>query len=359
MTQLLTSPTGLAGLPLKNRIVMAPMTRSRAEGNIPNELMTEYYRQRNGAGLVITEGVAPAPEALGYARIAGLFTDAQQAAWANIFRAVTEGGARIFVQLMHTGRIGHPANLPEGARLLAPSAVTAAGEIWTDAQGMQPHPLPEAMDADDLRRVREAFVDAARRAIAAGADGVELHGANGYLLAQFLNPRSNRREDGYGGSAGNRRRFVLEVVDATVAAIGAGRVGLRLSPFNAFNDLEANYPGEVEEFLALVDALQSRGLAYLHLAGGTVPAELLPEVRARHRGSLILNGGFDAARAEQALATGQADLVAFGRPFVANPDLVERVARRAPLAEFDPDTLYTPGAKGYTDYPALAEAALA
>jgi N-ethylmaleimide reductase len=237
--------------------------------------------------------------------------------------------------------------------------VTAAGEIWTDAQGMQPHPLPEAMDADDLRRVREAFVDAARRAIAAGADGVELHGANGYLLAQFLNPRSNRREDGYGGSAGNRRRFVLEVVDATVAAIGAGRVGLRLSPFNAFNDLEANYPGEVEEFLALVDALQSRGLAYLHLAGGTVPAELLPEVRARHRGSLILNGGFDAARAEQALATGQADLVAFGRPFVANPDLVERVARRAPLAEFDPDTLYTPGAKGYTDYPALAEAALA
>lgn len=357
MTRMLTSPARLGALELRNRVVMAPMTRSRAEGNLPNALMTEYYRQRNGAGLIITEGVAPAPEALGYARIPGLFTDAQQAAWAEVFKAVKAGGARIFVQLMHTGRIGHPANLPEGARLVAPSAVAAAGEIWTDSHGMQPHPVPEAMSAADLERVREAFADAARRAVAAGAEGVELHGANGYLLAQFLNPRSNRREDAYGGSAGNRRRFVLEVVDAVIAAIGADKVGLRLSPFNTFNDLEAGFPGEGDEFLALVEQLQSRHLAYLHLAGGTVPAELLPEVRAKHRGVLILNGGFDAERAEQALASGQADLVAFGSPFIANPDLVERFRTGAPLAELDASTLYTPGAKGYTDYPLIARAA--
>lgn len=357
MATQLTSPGRLGGLSLKNRFVMAPMTRSRADGNVPNALMTEYYRQRNGAGLVITEGVAPAPEALGYARIPGLFTDAQQAAWGDIFRAVQDGGARVFVQLMHTGRIGHPANLPAGARLLAPSAIAAAGEIWTDAAGMQAHPVPEAMTAADLAAARVAFVDAARRTVAAGGDGVELHGANGYLLAQFLNPRTNQRTDAYGGSAENRRRFVLEVVDATVAAIGAGRVGVRLSPFNPFNDLEANYAGETEEFLALVDELEARGLAYLHLAGGTVKGDVLAQVRARYRGTLILNGGYDPARAEADLAEGIADLVAFGRPFVANPDLVERVRLGAPLAAVDAATLYTPGEKGYTDYPAWNGAA--
>lgn len=357
MATQLTSPGRLGSLSLKNRVVMAPMTRSRAEGNVPNALMTEYYRQRNGAGLVITEGVAPAPEALGYARIPGLFTDAQQTAWGDIFRAIQDGGARVFVQLMHTGRIGHPANLPAGTRLLAPSAIAAAGEIWTDAAGMQAHPVPEAMTEADLAAAREAFVDAARRTVAAGGDGVELHGANGYLLAQFLNPRSNQRTDGYGGSAENRRRFVLEVVDATVAAIGAGRIGVRLSPFNPFNDLEANYAGEAEEFLALVDELEARGLAYLHLAGGTVKDEVLAQVRARYRGTLILNGGYDPARAEADLASGLADLVAFGRPFVANPDLVERVRLGAPLAAVDASTLYTPGEKGYTDYPAWTRVA--
>ena len=351
---LLHRPYDRAGLTLRNRIAMAPMTRSRAIGNVPNALMADYYRQRAGAGLVITEGTAPSPEALGYARIPGLFDEAQRAGWAAIADAVHAGGARLFVQLMHAGRIGHPDNLPAGATLLGPSAVAAAGTIWTDANGPQPHPVPKAMDADDIARVRGAFADSAVLARAAGADGVELHAANGYLLAQFLNPRSNVRTDGYGGSAGNRRRFVLETVDATVGAIGAARVGIRLSPFNPYNDLEAGYDGERDEFLALVDALATRGLAYLHLGGGTVDDALLAEVRARWTGTLIVNGGYDAARAEAVLEGGLADLVAFGAPFIANPDLPDRLRLGLPLAAPDPATFFSADARGYTDWPAAA-----
>ena len=351
---LLHRPYDRAGLTLRNRIAMAPMTRSRAIGNVPNALMADYYRQRAGAGLVITEGTAPSPEALGYARIPGLFDEAQRAGWAAIAHAVHAGGARLFVQLMHAGRIGHPDNLPAGATLLGPSAVAAAGTIWTDANGPQPHPVPKAMDADDIARVRGAFADSAVLARAAGADGVELHAANGYLLAQFLNPRSNVRTDGYGGSAGNRRRFVLETVDATVGAIGAARVGIRLSPFNPYNDLEAGYDGERDEFLALVDALATRGLAYLHLGGGTVDDALLAEVRARWTGTLIVNGGYDAARAEAVLEGGLADLVAFGAPFIANPDLPDRLRLGLPLAAPDPATFFSADARGYTDWPAAA-----
>ena len=351
---LLHRPYDRTGLTLRNRIAMAPMTRSRAIGNVPNALMADYYRQRAGAGLVITEGTAPSPEALGYARIPGLFDEAQRAGWAAIADAVHAGGARLFVQLMHAGRIGHPDNLPRGATLLAPSAVAAAGTIWTDANGPQPHPVPKAMDADDIARVRGAFADSAVLARAAGADGVELHAANGYLLAQFLNPRSNVRTDGYGGSAGNRRRFVLETVDATVGAIGAARVGIRLSPFNPYNDLEAGYDGERDEFLALVDALATRGLAYLHLGGGTVDDALLAEVRARWTGTLIVNGGYDAARAEAVLEGGLADLVAFGAPFIANPDLPDRLRLGLPLAAPDPATFFSADARGYTDWPAAA-----
>ena len=351
---LLHRPYDRTGLTLRNRIAMAPMTRSRAIGNVPNALMADYYRQRAGAGLVITEGTAPSPEALGYARIPGLFDEAQRAGWAAIADAVHAGGAQLFVQLMHAGRIGHPDNLPAGATLLGPSAVAAAGTIWTDANGPQPHPVPKAMAADDIARVRGAFADSAVLARAAGADGVELHAANGYLLAQFLNPRSNVRTDGYGGSAGNRRRFVLETVDATVGAIGAARVGIRLSPFNPYNDLEAGYDGERDEFLALVDALATRGLAYLHLGGGTVDDALLAEVRARWTGTLIVNGGYDAARAEAVLEGGLADLVAFGAPFIANPDLPDRLRLGLPLAAPDPATFFSADARGYTDWPAAA-----
>jgi N-ethylmaleimide reductase len=357
-TPTLFQPLEAGPLSLHSRIAMAPMTRSRAPGNIPNALMREYYGQRAGAGLQITEGVAPSPEGLGYARIPGLFNVAQARAWGEIAHAVHERGGKLVVQLMHTGRIGHGLNLPAGVdTLLAPSAIAAAGQMWTDEQGMQPHPVPKAMDADDLARVKASFVRAAEFAVAAGVDGIELHAANGYLLAQFLNPKSNHRSDAYGGNGENRRRFVLEVVDAVAAAIGRERVGIRLSPFNAFNDLEANYEGEEAELLELVRELSARRLGYLHLIAtpGAVPESTVDAVRAAYPGVLMLAGDFDRERAEAALAARRADLIAFGRPFIANPDLPRRLRERLPLASFDGDTLYSPGPKGYADYPAYGE----
>jgi N-ethylmaleimide reductase len=354
----LFQPLDAGPLSLRSRIAMAPMTRSRAPGNVPNALMREYYAQRAGAGLQITEGVAPAPEGLGYARIPGLFNVAQARAWGDIAHAVHERGGKLVVQLMHTGRIGHALNLPAGAQgLLAPSAIAAAGQMWTDQEGMQAHPVPKAMEAEDFAQVKAAFVRAAEFAVAAGVDGVELHAANGYLLAQFLNPKSNARSDEYGGSGENRRRFVLEVVDAVAAAIGHERVAIRLSPFNAFNDLESGFDGEEAELLELVRELSSRRLGYLHLIAtpGAVPASTVDAVRAAYHGVLMLAGDFDRERAEAALAAGRADLIAFGRPFIANPDLPRRLRERLPLAAFDPGTLYTPGAPGYADYPALEQ----
>lgn len=357
----LFQPLPHAALSLRNRIAMAPMTRSRALGNVPGELHRTYYGQRAGAGLIITEGTSPSADGLGYARIPGLYTQAQADGWRDVATAAHAGGAKLVVQLMHTGRIGHALNLPEGAELIAPSAVAAAGQMWTDSAGMQNHPVPKAMDADDLARVRGDFVQAAQLAIAAGLDGVELHAANGYLLGQFLNPRSNVRTDAYGGSAENRHRFVLEVVDAVVAAIGADRVGIRLSPFNPFNDLAANFDGEEEEFLALVQALSTRKLGYLHLIAtpGAVPPAVVRKVRQAFDGALILAGDYNRARAEADLASGLADIIAFGRPFIANPDLPQRLLDDAELTAFDPATLYTPGAAGYSDYPTLSEAVAA
>lgn len=350
----LFQPTAAGPLSLRNRIAMAPMTRSRALGNVPNAVMREYYRQRNGAGLVITEGVSPSAEGLGYARIPGLFTQEQARAWAGIAEVVHAGGAKLVAQLMHTGRIGHRANLAANATLIAPSAIRAAGQIWTDAAGMQDHDLPRAMDADDLVRVRGDFVRAARLAVDAGIDGIELHAANGYLLAQFMNPQSNQREDRYGGSAVNRQRFLLEVVDAVAAEIGADRVGVRLSPFNPFNDLAAGYPGEHEDTLMLATALAARGIAYLHLITPPVPEATVRGVRAAFPGTLVLAGDFDRERAETALAAGRADVVAFARGFIANPDLPDRMRRDLPLAAFDASTLYSAGSEGYSDYPAFA-----
>jgi N-ethylmaleimide reductase len=348
-------------LSLRNRIAMAPMTRSRAPGNSPNDLMSDYYAQRNSAGLVISEGTSPSPDGLGYARIPGLFTDEQAAGWGRIASAVHAGGAKFVVQLMHTGRVSHAANLPEGQQVIAPSAVAAAGQMWTDSAGMQDQPVPKAMDADDLARVRADYVRAAELAIAHGVDGVELHAANGYLLGQFLNPRSNVRTDNYGGSPENRRRFVLEVVDAVVAAIGRDRVGIRVSPFNPFNDLAANYDGEEVDYLDLVAELAKRRLGYLHLIAtpGAVPASVVRKTRVAFDGLLIVAGDYDRARADTDLAAGLADVIAFGRPFIANPDLPRRLQDGAALAGFDPQTLYTPDAKGYSDYPALPETAAA
>jgi N-ethylmaleimide reductase len=349
----LFQPLSAGPLSLKNRVAMAPMTRSRAPGAVPNALMGEYYHQRASAGLIITEGTAPAPEALGYARIPGIFNQAQRAGWAPIVDAVHAQGGKIVLQLMHVGRVAHPDNLPAGASSVAPSAIAAAGQIWTDTQGMQDMPVPKAMDTVDLLRVRGEFANAASLAVEAGADGVELHAANGYLLAQFLNPKSNQRSDQYGGSGENRRRFVLEVVDATIAAIGRERVGIRLSPFNTYNDLAANFDDEEAELLALVAALSKRRIAYLHLIAtpGAVPESTVDAVRAHFDGVLVLAGDFDRDRADTALAAGRADVIAFGRPFVANPDLTRRLAERLPLAGFDPAVLFSGQIEGYADYP--------
>ncbi len=358
---LLFSPTNIGQLALQNRIAMAPMTRSRAIGSVPNDTMLDYYRQRNSAGLLITEGTSPSADGLGYARIPGIFTQEQAAAWGKIAKAVQDGGSKLVIQLMHTGRIGHGLNLPEGSELIAPSAIAAAGQMWTDQQGMQNHPVPKAMDKNDLERVKNDYVHASKLAIAAGVDGVELHAANGYLLGQFLNPKSNVRDDEYGGSAENRRRYVLEVLDAVITEIGAGRVGMRISPFNPFNDLAANYEGEEAEYLDLVQELAKRDIAYLHLIAtpGAVPDSTVQTIREAFPGALMLAGDFNRERADAVLNSELADLVAFGRPFIGNPDLPQRLLKNIEFNAFNPDALYTPGPQGYSDYPTHAELAAA
>ncbi|MGH8105049.1 MAG: alkene reductase [Arenimonas sp.] len=358
---LLFSPKTIGQLALQNRIVMAPMTRSRAIDNIPNDTMRDYYQQRNTAGLLITEGTSPSANGLGYARIPGIFNQQQADAWGKIAKAVHAGGSKLVVQLMHTGRIGHELNLPAGHSLIGPSAVAAAGQMWTDQQGMQNHPVPKAMDRNDLERVKQDFVHASKLAIGAGLDGVELHAANGYLLGQFLNPRSNVRNDEYGGSAENRRRYLLEVLDAVSAEIGAGRVGVRISPFNPFNDLAANYENEEAEYLELTAELARRNIAYLHVIAtpGAVPDSSVQAIRDAFPGPLMLAGEFNRERAEAALNSGIADVVAFGKPFIGNPDLPARLLKNIALNAFNPDALYTPGPQGYSDYQPHEEAALA
>lgn len=355
----LFSKAALGPLTLQNRLVMAPLTRSRAIGNIPNDLMAEYYGQRAAAGLIITEGTSPSPNGLGYARIPGLFTPEQIAGWKKVTDAVHAKGARIFVQLMHTGRVGHPLNLPAGAKMVAPSAVAAAGQIYTDAEGMKDHPVPQAMTEADLAVARDEYVAAAKNAIAAGFDGIELHAANGYLLEQFIRPNSNIRTDRYGGGIENRFRFVAEVAEATIAAIGKDKVGIRLSPYGVASDMPL-YPEMEADYTYIAGKLNELGLVYVHLADhssmGTpqVPASIKETFRKAFKRTLILSGGYDLARAEADIAAGKADLIAFGRPALANPDLVERFKTGAALNAPDMATFYTPGPKGYTDYPALA-----
>jgi N-ethylmaleimide reductase len=355
---LLFSKTSLGSLTLQNHLVMSPLTRSRAAGNVPNDLMVQYYAQRASAGLIISEGTSPSPNGLGYARIPGIFSAAQVAGWKQVTAAVHAKGAKMFLQIMHCGRIAHPLNLPAGAHIVAPSAVVAAGEMWTDAEGMKPHPTPAAMSAEDIRVAIEEFAQGSKNALAAGFDGVELHSANGYLLEQFIRPNSNRRGDRYGGSIENRARFVLEVVDAVINAIGKDKVGIRLSPFGVFNDMPV-YPELAADYAYLAEQLNARGLVYIHLVDHSpmgapaVPDSIKATFRKLFKGALILSGGYDAARAEGDLAAGKCDLVAFGRPFLANPDLISRWQAGAALNTPDADTFYTPGPKGYTDYPTL------
>ncbi len=355
---LLFSKTTLGTLALQNRLVMAPLTRNRAIGNIPNELMALYYAQRAAAGLIITEGTSPSPNGLGYPRIPGIFSAAQVEGWKRITAAVHPRGAKMFMQLMHCGRIAHALNLPVGARVLGPSAVAAAGEMYTDAEGMKPNATPEAMTEADIKATIEEYAQAAKNAVAAGFDGIELHAANGYLLEQFIRPNSNQRTDRYGGAIENRARFVLEVAAAAIGAIGKDRVGIRLSPFGVFNDMPA-YATMDADYTYLARELNALGLVYIHLVDHSpmgapaVPESIKEMFRSVFKRTLMLSGGYDAARAESDLVAGKCDLVAAGRPFLANPDLVARWQSGAAVNAPDVGTFYTPGPKGYTDYPAL------
>jgi N-ethylmaleimide reductase len=355
MSNTLFTPTSLGKLQLKNRIVMAPMTRSRAIGNVPNELMAKYYSMRADAGLIITEGTSPSPNGLGYARIPGMFSDDQVKGWKQVNDAVHANGGKIFIQLMHTGRVSHPANMPAGARIVAPSALAAPGEMWTDSSGMQPHPVPAEMSEADIAQAIGEYANASKRALEAGFDGVELHGANGYLIDQFLNTATNQRTDKWGGGIDNRIRFAVEVAKATAAAIGADRLGMRISPYGVFNG--AVHDAKMDAmYLRLIEELNSIGLAYIHVVDHSsmgapeVSAELKAQIRANFKGKYILSGGYDVTRANADLDANHGDLVAFGRPFISNPDLVRKMQAGVALKAPDPATFYTPGEKGYTDY---------
>lgn len=356
MSELLFTPYRLGPIELRNRVVMSPMTRNRSEGNVPGELVATYYAQRGEAGLIVSEGTSPSPNGLGYPRIPGLFSQAQVEGWARVARAVHGVGSRIFVQLMHTGRVGHPLNLPPGARLLAPSPLAAPGEIYTDAQGPQPMPIPEAMDEAEILSTAAEYARSARLAVEAGLDGVELHGANGYLIDQFLNTASNRRTDRWGDTIGGRIRFAVEVAARTVAAIGGERVGIRLSPYGVFNGMSPDEAHD-ELYAELAARLGELGLLYIHLVdhSGLGAPPVKPEVkqliRERFPNAVILSGGYDRGRAERDLLEKRGDLVAFGRPFIANPKLVSKLKDGSPLVAPDPALFYTPGERGYTDYP--------
>ena len=346
----------LGAIDMKNRVVMAPLTRSRANTMaVHSDLAIEYYRQRAGAGLIITEATQVSYEAMGYCRTPGLHTPEQMAIWSKVVKAVHDAGGKIVVQLWHVGRIAHPLNRGVEADIVAPSALAAPGQMWTDEQGMQPHPVPRQLETEEIARIASDFAQAAQNAIAVGFDGVEIHSANGYLLHQFLSSNVNQRTDRYGGSIENRIRMPLEVVEAVLAKLPADRVGIRVSPGHQFNGIEEADMAEL--YAAYLTRLDSLGLAYLHVMRPFThasDADAVGLARANYKGAMIVAGGYDAVTGAEAITAGIAEAVAFGRPYIANPDLAERIASGAPLAEPHQATFYTPGAKGYTDYPRLA-----
>jgi N-ethylmaleimide reductase len=357
-TTTLLTPGRIGGLSTPNRLMMAPMTRSRAlAGGVPSELAIEYYAQRASAGLIATEGVAPNAVGLGYARTPAIETAEQIAAWKKITDAVHARGGHMFMQFMHVGRIGHSANRYTTEPLIAPSAVRANGQIWTDAHGLQDFDAPRALESSEIPGVIEGFAQATRNALAAGFDGVELHAASGYLPMQFLSSGSNQRTDGYGGSAQNRIRFVVEALQVMIGAAGdASRVAMKISPAIPFNDIQDDDP--IETYTALVTAVAPMGLGYLHVLRTPPLPNIFEVLRPLYSGTFAVGGGFDFASGNAALASGLADFVVFGKPFTSNPDLPERFAGGLDLTPFDATTFYTPGPKGYTDFlPASAQPA--
>jgi len=355
----LFDPIELNNIRLKNRIVMAPMTRSRAIGNVPNDLIAQYYRQRATAGLIVTEGVAPSPEGLGYARTPGIYSPEQIAGWKKVTSAVHEEGGKIFAQIMHSGRIGNVGNKPGGAAIMAPSAVRAQGDIWTDTEGMQAIGIPHAMTTEQVRQTIEDFANGAANAIEAGFDGIELHGANGYLIEQFLNPNTNTRTDEFGGSIANRIHFVIELVKAVIDRIGKERTAIRLSPYNQFNDM-ALYDEIFATYDLLTKELNNLGVVYVHVIDRSALATeegkaLIAAMRKNYNGAYILNGGYSVERADEAINSGLADLISFGSSFIANPDLPYRLQYNIPLAQPDVNLFYSAGAEGLVDYPVATE----
>lgn len=358
VTKLFT-PTELGALKLKNRVAMAPLTRSRADENgVPSELALEYYANRAGAGLIITEATQVSFEAMGYPRTPGIHTQAQIDRWMPIVERVHAHGAKFVCQLWHVGRIAADINRGTSADVVAPSAVRAPGEMYTDAKGMIEHDMPRALETDEIPRIAEEFVKGAANAIKAGFDGVELHSANGYLLHQFLSSNVNQRDDKYGGTIENRVRMPLEILDAIISEVGADRVGIRISPSHTFNGIEES---DMQALYAhYLPELEKRKLAYLHVMrpfANSSEIDVAAMAREHYSRPVIVCGGYDAQSGAQAIEEGVADVVAFGQLFIANPDLVERFRQGGPYNDPDESTFYTPGAEGYTTYPTLAMSA--
>ena len=350
-SNLMESFTFKNGVTLRNRVVMAPMTRSRAvEGNVPHPLAVTYYAQRASAGLIVTEASQVSPQGVGYIRTPGIHSAAQIAGWKKVTEAVHNAGGKIFLQLWHVGRISHP-DFHNGELPVAPSAIAPSGETFT-AKGLQKMVTPRALELSEMPGIVAQFRKGAQNAKEAGFDGVEIHGANGYLLDQFTRDGANKRNDAYGGSIENRARLPLEVVDAVAEVFGAGRVGYRIAPRSTFNNMSDSDP--VATFSHLAGELNKRGIGYLHVVDPiSSEGRVTPILRKIFKKTYIVNGGFTAETGNAAIASGEADLVAFGVPFIANPDLPVRFARKAPLNAPDQATFYTGDEKGYADYPAL------
>lgn len=370
MSDDLFAPIRLGAIALPNRIVMAPLTRSRAgEGNVPTDMNVEYYRQRASAGLIITEATQISQQGQGYAWTPGIHSEAQVAGWSRVARAVHEAGGRIVMQLWHVGRVSHPVFQPGGALPVAPTAMDVPGKTFiVDDEGngqWADVPVPQELDIPGIAAIVSDYARAARNAIAAGMDGVEIHAANGYLIDQFINSNSNHRTDRYGGSIENRTRFLFEVVDAVVAAVGAERVGVRLTPMGRFMGMGDETPEKT--FGHIAEQLSTRALAYLHIVEpSTLGIEtdtdfdprwdaIVRHMRELYPRTIVLAGGYDRESAERAIASGRGDAVAFGKLFIANPDLPERFARHAPLNAPQGEFFFGGDARGYLDYPALGE----